>query len=325
MALPCRSPSEGRDRRGLENGMSDMTKPTTERLDIHQHVTDQIIAFIEQGTGKAEMPWNRSGGGFSMPDNIETGNLYRGVNVLGLWASACKAGYSSGTWGTYRQWQGKGCQVRKGERGSLVVFYKKIDAQSDEGDEAGQESRLFARSSWVFNAEQVEGYQPAGIITDPTFDPIQSAELFVSSTRADIRHGGTQAYYRPATDSIQMPDRNRFTGTESMSACEGYYATLLHELTHWTSAKQRLDRELGKRFGDNAYAMEELVAELGAAFLCARLSITPQVREDHASYVGHWLKVMKEDKKAIFTAASKAAQATDYLFALQPEAREAAA
>lgn len=304
-----------------------MKSETKQRLDIHQHVTDQIISFIENGAGSPEMPWQRAGGNFSMPVNVETNNHYRGVNVLGLWASACKAGFTTGTWGTYRQWQAKGCQVRKGQNGSLVVFYKKYDTASENADtgDTETESRLFARSSWVFNADQVDGYQSPEARPPQTFDSIENAEQFVAATKAEIRHGGSQAYYRPSADVIQMPDRGRFTGTDTMSAGEGYYATLLHELTHWTSAKHRLDRGFGKRFGDDAYAMEELVAEIGAAFLCARLNITPQVRVDHASYIDHWLRVMKADKKAIFAAASKASQATDYLYALQAEPREAAA
>jgi antirestriction protein ArdC len=140
-----------------------------------------------------------------------------------------------------------------------------------------------------------------------------------------VKHGGERAFYRPADDIIQMPERERFLGTETSTPTEAYYGTLLHELTHWTGAKKRCDREFGKRFGDQAYAMEELVAELGAAFLCADLGISVTPRQDHAAYIDNWLSVLKADKKAIFTAASKAAQASDYLAGLQDRGNTEAA
>lgn len=159
-------------------------------------------------------------------------------------------------------------------------------------------------------------------------DPAQildAAEAFVAATGADIRHGGNHAFYRFPDDFIQMPERERFMGTETSTATESYYGTLLHE-THWTGCAKRCDREFGKRFGDDAYAVEELVAELGAAFLCDDLGITLEPRPDHAAYLDNWLKVLKADKKAIFTAASQAAKATDYLAGLQAtEVTEAAA
>ena len=161
----------------------------------------------------------------------------------------------------------------------------------------------------------------------PVTDPVTRdghAEAFISATGADIRHGGQCAFYRPATDHIQMPERELFTGTQTSSATEAYYGTLLHELTHWTGAKTRCARNLTGRFGSQAYAMEELVAELGSAFLSAELGITPVPRPDHAGYIASWLKVLKEDKRAIFTAASKAAQAADFLQQFQPGTDEAA-
>jgi antirestriction protein ArdC len=142
------------------------------------------------------------------------------------------------------------------------------------------------------------------------------ADAFVAATGATIAHGGSRAYYRPSTDSIQLPPRDAFIGTRTSNPAESYYSTVLHELTHWTSHAQRCDRQLGKRFGDDAYAMEELVAELGAAFLCARIGITAEPRIDHAQYLASWLSVLKADKRAIFTAASKASESTDWLHRL---------
>ena len=161
----------------------------------------------------------------------------------------------------------------------------------------------------------MDGYQPP-VIDAPTvipMTPIEQAEAFVAATGAQIDYGGTRAFYRPSTDSIQLPPREAFIGSPTSTPAESYYSTILHELTHWTSAESRCNRQLGKRFGDQAYAMEELVAELGAAFLCADLHITDEPRVDHAQYLASWLSVMKEDKKAIFTAASKASEAAAYL------------
>lgn len=153
----------------------------------------------------------------------------------------------------------------------------------------------------------MDGYEVA--LPEPK-DPVQAitdADAFVTKTGAEVRHGGVRAFYRPSGDFIQMPDKERFTGSETSTATEGYYGTLLHELVHWTGIERRCDRQFGKRFGDDAYAVEELVAELGAAFLCADLGITPEPRPDHAAYIEHWLKVLKADNRAAFTAASKAA------------------
>lgn len=304
-----------------------MSTQQTKRLDVHQQVTDQIIAAIEAGAGKVVMPWHRSGSN-TRPVNIASGNAYRGINVLALWAAAENRGFGSGTWGTYRQWLAKNCQVRKGEKASLVVFYKEFDVAEQNADtgEEDHSTRLFARASFVFNSAQVDGYEPPAVVTPANpAETLDAVERFVTSTGAAIQHGGESAYYHRGTDHIQMPQKNIFIGTDTMSATESYYAVLLHELTHWTGAKNRLDRTMGKRFGDDGYAMEELVAELGAAFLCADLSITASARPDHAAYIDNWLRVLKSDKRAIFTAAAKASQAADYLSNLQPEAIEAAA
>jgi antirestriction protein ArdC len=293
---------------------------TTERIDVYTQVTNNIIAAIEAGAGDWQMPWHRSGEGLNRPVNIDTAKAYRGINVVSLWASAQARGFTTGTWGTYRQWQTNGCQVRKGEKSSLVVFYREFDVEerNDDTGETEHGKRLMARASWVFNADQVDGYEvPA--LPEPK-DPVATvaaADRFITATGAIIRHGGSRAFYRPADDIIQMPERERFLGTATSTATESYYATLLHELTHWTGDARRCDRQFGKRFGDDAYAVEELVAELGAAFLCADLGVTLTPRPDHAAYVANWLAVLKADKKAIFTAASAAAKATYFLAGLQ--------
>lgn len=288
----------------------------TERFDIHQHVTNQIIAAIETGVGEFRLPWHRSAGNIMRPVNIASKHAYRGVNILTLWAAADACGYSSGTWGTYKQWSEAGAQVRKGEKAAYVVFYKEITVASEDSAEA--DTRLFARATPVFAAEQVEGYEaPVVEAVASVFSPIEVAESFVAKTGAIVHHGGNRAYYRPSTDSIQLPPRGAFIGSATSTPAEAYVSTKLHELVHWTSAETRCNRQLGKRFGDEAYAMEELIAELGAAFLCADLSITDTPRPDHAQYLDSWLSVLKADKKAIFTAASKASQAAAFLASLQ--------
>lgn len=213
------------------------------------------------------------------------------------------------------QWQTQGHQVRKGEKASLVVFYKSISLGEAEQEGLEPNQRMIARASWVFNAAQVEGYDPD--ITDlpdqARFNPITRAEAFVRATGANVEEIGDEACFIPGTDKILMPERRRFIDTKKSTAAECFYSTMFHELTHWTGAKKRLNRDLSGRFGSEAYAVEELIAELGAAFLCADLGITLTPRQDHASYIRNWLRVLKTDKKAIFTAASKASEAANWL------------
>lgn len=293
-----------------------MSKQTT---DIYQSITDAIVNAIEAGSvGDWRMPWHHDGSAASVaPVNALTGRPYRGVNILALWAAAEARGYTTGTWGTYRQWLEFGAQVRKGERASLVVLWKVSEAHADDEERQEEDSRtraIFARGYRVFNADQVDGYTPSALPPKPQVERIAQAEAFFKALPAIIRHGGNRAYYSPARDCIQMP---RF---EAFPEPVGYYATLAHETTHWSGATPRLNRDLSGRFGSDAYAAEELVAELGAAFLCADLGLSNEPRPDHAAYVANWLKVLREDKRAIFTAASKAQAAADYLHGLQTPA-----
>jgi len=288
-----------------------------ERFNIHQHITDQIVETIERGASEFSLPWNR-GGNILRPTNIESGKPYQGVNVVALWATSELRGFNSGVFGTYRQWTEKKARVRKGERASYVVFYKEYDVAQD--GETESSTRLVARATPVFAAEQVDGYTAPVIASPEPVEPIAACETFVAATKAILHHGGDRAFYRPSTDEIHLPNHEAFTGSKTRGASEAYYGILLHELTHWTSHPSRCARELGKRFGDSAYAMEELVAELGAAFLCADLGIAPEPRPDHAQYLASWLDVLKGDNRAIFTAASKASEAARFLAGLQPTA-----
>jgi antirestriction protein ArdC len=219
---------------------------------------------------------------------------------------------------TFRQAKELGAHVRKGEVGSLVFYVDKFirkDTDSETGDES-ERAIPFMKGYTVFNTEQIEGL-PAHFYPQPTprTEPVQRierAERILAATGAIVKHGGNQAFYAISRDAIQMPVIEGFHDAES------YYATLAHETVHWTRHPTRLDRDFGrKRLGDEGYAMEELVAELGSAFLSVDLELTPEVREDHAAYIGSWLKVLKGDKGAIFTAASHAQRAADFPHGLQ--------
>ena len=292
--------------------MSTSDDTATNQRDVYARVTDQIINAIEQGVGNWRMPWHTSGRYAFSPINATSRKPYRGINTVCLWAAAEAKGYDSGEWATYAQWQERGAQVRKGEKSTTVVFWKFANgtAENQDGDDnqPSTGSRLlFTRGYAVFNAAQVDGYTPKSEPAVSMPERIERAETWFQSVGAAVCNGGNRAYYAPGTDHIQMPPFAAFA--ENVS----YYSTLAHEHTHWTARAERCDRQLGKRFGDSAYAAEELIAELGAAFVCAHLGLSTEPREDHAEYIQSWLKVLRADKRAIFTAASKAQQAADYL------------
>jgi len=292
------------------------------RADIYQCVTDRIAAAIEAGAGKWQMPWHPGADRAAprLPFNAVTGKPYRGINTVVLWATAQAEGYPSAVWATYRQWQELGAQVRKGEQSSPVVFWK-INGpdEGEDGDngrdgEDGRQSRVFARGYSVFNAAQVDGYATPALPVLPEPERIGHAEAFFAALGADIRHGGNRACYVPGLDQIRMPPFPAFRDAVA------YYATLAHEATHMTGHASRCARDLRGRFGEEAYAAEELVAELGAAFLCADLALAPEPRPDHAAYVASWLRVLRGDKRAIFTAAAKAQAAADWMHTRQAAA-----
>jgi antirestriction protein ArdC len=282
--------------------------------DIYAKVTNKIIADLERGSLTCLRPWQpgHAAGHISRPLRAG-GEAYRGVNILMLWASAMESGFNSPFWMTYKQSVELGGQVRKGEKGSLVVYANKIiKSETDANGEDVETTIPFMKGYTVFNSEQIDSlpghFYATPVPANQDIDRMESVERFFAATGATIRHGGSQAFYSPSNDMVQMPEFQAFRDGES------YYATLAHEMTHWTRHESRLNRDLGrKRFADAGYAMEELVAEIGAAFLCADLGITPETRDDHAVYIATWLKVLKDDKRAIFTAASHAQKAVDYL------------
>jgi antirestriction protein ArdC len=283
------------------------------KRDSHQTITEKIVAAIEAGVGDYRMPWHRHGPTVTRPQNPATGKPYQGVNVVALWADATLRSFSSGHWATYRQWQKLGAQVRKGSKGSPIVFFKALEPEDGGEQESDTKPRLIARTSWVFNAEQVEGWIPPGLPKRNEVEVRTHVDAFIGGTRADIRYVGDRAFYDVVEDYIGVPHPDQFVATETSSATEGFYSVNLHELIHWTGAPHRLARALRARFGDDAYAMEELVAEFGAAFLCADLDLANEPRLDHACYVASWLRVLKSDRTAVFTAANKANVAIGYL------------
>jgi antirestriction protein ArdC len=289
------------------------TRPAApERGDVYERVTASIVAALEKGTRPWLKPWSRvDGEGAAGLPLRANGTPYRGINVLLLWGAAADAGYTAPMWMTYKQAAEQGGQVRKGERGSMVVYANSFTrTETDENGQDEEREIPFLKAYTVFNVAQIDGLKevdasPVPVLEKPQL--IETAEAFITGTGAVIRHGGNRAFYAPGSDHIQLPPVQAFRDVES------YTATKAHELIHWTGHASRTAREFGKRFGDQAYAVEELVAELGAAFLCAELDVTVEPRCDHASYLAHWLQVLKEDKRAIFTAASQAQKAIDWL------------
>jgi antirestriction protein ArdC len=291
--------------------MSDINNNSTDKRDVYACVTDQIITAIENGNvGNWKMPWHTSGRYSFSPINVVSKTPYRGINTLCLWAAAQAKGYQSGEWGTYKQFQDRGAQVQRGEKSTTVCFWKwsNTTTETQDGEETKTGSRLlFTKGYSVFNAAQVDGYTPKPEPEIPMPERIERAEQFFRTIGADLRHGGNRAFYSVDGDYIQMPPFGAFR--ENLA----YYSTLAHEHTHYTAKDNRCDRQLGKRFGDMAYAAEELVAELGASFALATLGLSTEPREDHAQYIASWLKVLRADSKAIFSAASKAQLACDWL------------
>jgi antirestriction protein ArdC len=287
----------------------------TEKQDIYTRITNQIVSHLEKGVRSWVRPWNaeHAAGRITRPLR-HNGKPYSGINVLSLWASAMAQNFAAPIWMTFKQASELDAHIRKGEKGSLVVYADSITRkETDEktGDEIDREIP-FLKGYTVFNVEQIEGlpgvyYAKAA----PTLDPvarIEHAEKFFAALGATIRYGGNRAFYSIAADAIQMPP------FESFQDADSYYATLAHECTHWTGSKARLDRDFGgHRFGSEGYAVEELVAELGAAFLCADLELALEPREDHASYIATWLKVLAADNRAVFTAAAHAQRATEFI------------
>jgi antirestriction protein ArdC len=287
-----------------------------QRTDVYSRITNSIIAAIEAGADEWKMPWHHDGAVAARPTNVATGHQYRSVNTLALWAAAVRAGYAQGLWGTYRQFQVLGAPVRKGEKATTVLLWKESSAKGDDesqADEAREHRRMFARAFSVFNVAQVDGYEikPA-VQALPEDKRHAQAEAFLSNLGIKSIFGGPKACYQPTTDTVLMPCLSQFRDAAS------FYGVWTHEIGHASGAKHRLDRDLTGRFGSAAYALEEITVEILSGLILADLAIAHHPRPDHAAYIASWLRVIKNDPSAIFTAASKAQQAADWMHSRQP-------
>lgn len=275
--------------------------------DLYQTVTDTIIAQLEQGTVPWVKPWSSKGHTSGLPFNVVSNRPYSGINVLLLWGATFSKGYASQGWLTYKQATNLGGSVKKGEKATHVVYMSKFLPKDQKRLPPDQQRFGFMlKSYYVFNTEQCECLPPfdsVEILPEPERNA--NADLVISQTGATIVHIGNVACYVPALDSIKMPAPAAFKDMDS------YYSTTFHELGHWTGAKHRLERDQSGSFGSQAYAKEELVAEMTSAFLCAGLQLQPSCR--HVDYIANWLKALHDDKKLIFTAASAASKAAQYI------------
>jgi len=277
-----------------------MARTDKPRSDWYQDVTDRIIASLEAGPGEWSKPW-KSLGVNGMPRNGSSNRQYNGINV---WLLAL-SGYSDARWYTFNQAKALDANVRKGEKGTKIVFWQFISEKDENGVETGKKIPLL-RVFTVFNAQQIEGLP--NVEKAPEVDPtvgFEKAAEIVAALGATVSHGGDRACYIPSEDSIRLPEPGQFTNLAH------YWSTTLHEIGHWTGHTSRLDRKLGNRFGSNEYAMEELVAEITSAFTCAALGIEGEL--SHPEYINNWLKVLRGDKYAVFGAAREAQKAAAFI------------
>lgn len=309
-------------RSSRRKGAQDKAEHAESRFSLYDEVTAKIIAELETGRFPWVQPWGRAqGAGPDLPRNALTARPYSGINILILWGAVIEQGWPSQSWLTFRQALDAGGCVRKGERGVTVVYADRFtpEAEKERAQKDGNEAKVvpFLKRFTVFNVAQCEGLRE-GLASDPAMLPerdiVPLAEEVIAASGIDFRIGGDRAFYAPDPDFVQVPPQPAFFEPVN------YYRTCLHELTHATGHPKRLGRDLKNSFGSKDYAREELVAEMGSAFLCAALGIVPTVR--HADYIGSWLDVLREDNRAIFRAASAASKAADWLLARHREAIE---
>ena len=298
---------------------SSTSRSAADRTNLYDEITSKIIAELEAGRLPWVPPWGSSAvaAPLAMPKNAATGRAYSGINILILWGAVVARGFSCQSWLTFRQALSLGGNVRKGERGTTVVYADRFvpDDERRRARETGEEAQAipFLKRFTVFSTDQCEGL-PEQLVTAPPPVPegliLPEVEALIRASGADLRLGGDKAFYSPGLDYVQVPRPDAYF--EPIN----WHRTALHELGHWSGHASRLGRDLSGNFGSKAYAREELVAEMTAAFCCATLGITPTVR--HADYIGSWLEVLREDNKAIVRAASAASKAADYLLAFRP-------
>ena len=304
------------------------SKESRPRVDIYARITDRIVADLEQGVRPWVQPWStRNTAGRITRPLRHNGTPYQGINIILLWSEALARGFASNIWMTFKQAVELGGHVRKGESGSTVVYASQFTrTETDEHGDDVERGIPFLKAYSVFNVDQIDGLpdQYYGAPA-PAIDPvarITHADTFFDGTGAKIVYGGTQAFYAPSTDHIQLPV------FESFRDAEAFVAIRAHETIHWTASPHRVNRDLSRYHKDRSErSREELIAELGSVFLCADLGIVPELepRPDHASYLASWLEVLSNDKRFIFSAAAHAQRAVAYLHDLQPAASVAEA
>lgn len=298
-------------------------RPARTTAEIHRMIADQVIKAMETSGTAWVQSWSTSSG--QMPTSMSTGRNYQGINLVILGMARAAGGYGSHEWGTFKQWFKLGggerdgrivrkpskYNVRKDEKATTVILYKPLKITDKvTGDE---KTIPMLKTFAVFNADQVDGYETPAIVDAVDHSKLQQpntlADQLADRAGCDVRFTDpTSAYYAPLFDFVNMPRATQFKTPVD------YAATLLHELTHWTGHKSRLDRKFALTNGSKDYAKEELVAELGAAMMCGSLGITPAPREDHAKYLSNWMQRLRDEPKIIFTAAAKASQAAEWIF-----------
>jgi antirestriction protein ArdC len=312
------NPETKRSKRGRRG---DPTRQRGERTSLYADVTNRIIGELEAGRCPWVQPWDNAAASPGLPKNALTGRAYSGINILILWGAVIERGYATQGWLTFAQALEAGGCVRKGEKGVGIVFADRFipDAEKKRALETGEDARqiAFLKRFTVFNVAQCDSlpeHMTAAAPPLPERQALPIAEELIAATGADFRIGGNQAFYCPGEDYVAVPPQPAFRHQID------YYRTALHELGHWTGHSSRLARDFSGRFGGQAYAREELCAELASAYLCAALSIRPTVH--HADYIGSWLEVLKSDERAIFRAATLASRAADYLLSFAPDLPE---
>lgn len=279
---------------------------------------DKMIKLIEDGQadGKWIAPWDKFAS--ELPVNIVSKNHYNGINIFLLWA----AGFASPYWATMKQWNEAGAKIRKGEKPTQIVFYTTFESKT-ETDKNGDPVLIPSMRYYkVWNANQVEGWEAPETNNKRVLskdDIHHRCDEIIAATGAEIRHGGNRACYAPSVDCILLPEFNSFKDADA------YYQTAFHELAHWTGHSSRMDRTFGKRFGDHAYALEELLAEMAAGIMCATLGLDTHTRLDHAKYIRGWLNALKDEPSSLMAVASRASKVVDFLLAYETEKQQIAA
>ena len=289
--------------------------------DRYQLLTDKVIELMQQHGTNWTKPWASSVS--SSHHNKFTKTMYKGTNTFWTGLSCYINGFTCNEWATFKQWKKQGYNVKKGSKGTDIFYFDFIEVKNPNNKEE-KDIIPMLKGFVVFNGEQIDNYTPNKIEDNKiVFDNKRIEDLIVTS-KAQIKHGGDKAFYNTNHDFIQMPNKQDFTGTDTSTNEQSYYNTLLHELSHWTGHSSRLNREFGKRFGSNAYAFEELVAETSSSFLCCLLGLNHTPSKDNATYLNNWLEVLKKDKKAMVKAFGMAQKASDYILQYDAELKKAA-